>query len=155
LNGLLVHFVGVLLFILFSNAGLGFYNGALVFQNFFPLFTVATIFSIFFATFLYLKATLFKNDKLALHSDNFLVNWVMGAELNPFIFGFEIKANSYRPGFILEHIFAVSACFQQYQQFNEISSPMLMYQLITFLYLFDCYYYEDGLILMFDIIEEK
>eukprot|EP01080_Neovahlkampfia_damariscottae_P000168 gene168-4414_t len=155
LNGLRVHFTSIFLFVIFSNTGLGLFDGAIVWRNFFKIGTVAMIFSILFATFLYIKAYVQKN-KLNIHgNNNFFMNWFIGVELNPFIFGFEIKANSYRPAFILEHLFAVSALYEQYYKFNSISPSMMVFQFITFSYIFDCYYYEDGLILMYDIIEEN
>ena len=155
LNGLLVHFVAMLLYIMFSNLGFGYFDGRIVWRNFTGIAGFAMIFSLFFATFLYIKANIQKKNLNIHGNNNFLMNWFTGVELNPFIFGFEIKTNSYRPAFILEHLIAISAMYEQYYSYNEISISMIVFQFIVFSYIFDCYYYEDGLILMFDIIEEK
>lgn len=154
MNGMVVHFVGVTLYFVLSNVGLGLYSATIVLDHFSSLLSTAIIWSFVFTTILIVKALLMKS-KLTLHSNNPIMNFWYGIELNPFILGFEIKYFSYRPAFILEHLIILSGLYKQYTLHGTISNAMIMYQLITLLYLLDCWWFEEGVILMFDIIEEK
>lgn len=159
LNGLSVHFSALFCFFLFSDIGLfKFYRFSILFDQYFSLLLVGTVFSIMFSLFLHFKAHLYNRpEQLTFHSNNSLMNWIYGIELNPFILGFEVKHFSYRPAFIIEHLIVLGAMSKQYisSENNSISISMIIYQVITLIYIVDCFFYEDGILLMFDIIEEK
>jgi len=159
LNGLAVHFSALFFFFLFSDFGLfKFYRFSILFDQYFSLLGVGIAFSIMFSLFLHFKAYLYNRpEQLTYHSNNFLMNWIYGIELNPFILGFEVKHFSYRPAFIIEHLIVLGAMSKQYviSESNSISISMVIYQVITLIYIGDCFFYEDGILLMFDIIEEN
>lgn len=69
--------------------------------------------------------------------------------------GFEFKFFSYRPAFLLECCLGLSGLMKQWKLYGTVSTPMVLYNVFNLIYFWDAGWFEEGLILMFDIIEEK
>lgn len=89
------------------------------------------------------------------HYEPWYMEFWCGKELNPHIFGFELKFFWYRPGFLLWSIFNISFWALQVEMHGRTSVPMLLYQFISYFYIVDAFWYEIGMAFMFDIIEEN
>ncbi|KAL9644401.1 hypothetical protein ABK040_013630 [Willaertia magna] len=124
------------------------------------LIITTLIFSLFFCTFLFLRATFYipkdqQNYQYPPTLFNFIKNYWCGVELNPHIYGFEIKLFSYRPAFILLSMINISFIFEQYSLYQTLSLNLVTFEFISFWYIIDAFVFEYGLVFMFDIIEEN
>ena len=122
-----------------------------------PLLTTSVLFSVLLSVFLYLR-TLFwipKEQQNYVYNGNPIMNFWVGTELNPHLFGFEIKLFGYRPAFVLITLINLSTLAAQYERYSACSTPMLLFQAISLWYSIDCFWFENGLVFMFDIIEEN
>lgn len=86
------------------------------------------------------------------HYNNVILDFWCGAELNPHLFGFEIKEFSYRPAFVFIALINMSATAKQYDIYGTVFLPMALFQIISAFYAIDALMFESGLITMFDII---
>ncbi|KAL0477923.1 delta(14)-sterol reductase [Acrasis kona] len=156
LNGLRAHILAMILYIVGSDYCLNLYKATIIYDNYGPLLTTTVLWAFLFSAFLYLRAKFVipKVDQ-NYQSDNFLVNFWCGVELNPHVLGFEVKCWSYRPGFILMSLINISVLAKQLELYHSVSTPMIMFQAISLFYVVDAFYFETGLVYMFDIIEEN
>jgi len=88
-----------------------------------------------------------------------VLGWVQdlffGVELNPSLFGVDLKMFSYRPSLIGLGLLNVSFAVVQYQKYGALSPAMVLYQLFYFLYLANYFQFEYGMIFTWDIIAER
>jgi len=156
LNGLRVHILAMILYVVGSDYGLNLYRATIIHDNYGALLTTTVVWAFLFSAYLYVRAT-FMIPKIDqnYHSSNPVENFWIGIELNPHILGFEVKCWSYRPGFILMSLINLSVLAKQYELYHTISTPMAMFQAISLFYVVDAFYFETGLVYMFDIIEEN
>jgi delta14-sterol reductase len=156
-NGLRVYLLAIVLFIVGSYY-FDLFPARILHDHYGALLSTDVLFTLIFSLFLYLRAFFWipKQQANFLYSPyNFIMNFWVGSELNPHIFGFELKLFAYRPGFILLTLLNISNIAVQYEKYGKISLPMLVFQIISFWYAVDAFWFEKGLIFMFDIIEEN
>lgn len=79
----------------------------------------------------------------------------LGAELNPTWFGVDMKMFSYRPSLIGLAILNLSFAALQLETYGELSAPMMLYQAFTFIYVFNYFQFEYGMVFTWDIIAER
>lgn len=79
----------------------------------------------------------------------------MGVELNPSLFGVDLKMYSYRPS--LMGLFVINAAFAcvQLEKYGTLSQPMILYQVFTFIYVSNYFQFEYGMLYTWDIMSEK
>ncbi|EFC39093.1 ERG4/ERG24 ergosterol biosynthesis protein family protein [Naegleria gruberi] len=129
---------------------------SLVCKSFGQLLVTSLVFSFLLTSFLNLRCVLQPERSNYVYPKwNIIMNFWCGVELNPHIFGFEIKQFSYRPAFLMIGILNLSFAFEQFRLYQTLSQNFITFQIISFLYLIDCFVFEEGLIFMFDIIEEN
>ena len=148
LNGL------ALFLIVVAVAGLaqwsGWFSLANLYTHFAALFVVANVFALALSAWLYWGAAR-KPDTPAESRWSFL----MGRDLNPVLFGMDLKMFSYRPSLIGLALFNLSFAAVQYETHGELTLAMTLYQLFTFAYLFNYFQFEDGMIYTWDIVSER
>jgi hypothetical protein len=156
LNGSYVHLSAVLLYVL-ATFGLNLFPATIIYNHYGPLLTTTLLFSVGLTLFLYLRSLFWlpKSEQNFHYNNNPIMNFWVGTELNPHFFGFEVKLFSYRPGFILLSLINVSCLAVQYEKYSAISTPMIIFQLISLWYAIDCFLFENGTVFMFDVIEEN
>ena len=78
-----------------------------------------------------------------------------GVELNPALWGVDIKMFSYRPS--LMGLFALNASFAavQYEQLGTLTTAMMLYQAFTFVYVLNYFQFEHGMLFTWDIVAER
>ena len=79
----------------------------------------------------------------------------MGSELNPTCCGVDLKMFSYRPSLIGLAVFNLSFAAVQYETDGRLTLAMAIYQAITFVYVFNYFQFEYGMVHTWDIIAER
>lgn len=78
-----------------------------------------------------------------------------GVELNPAWFGVDLKLFSYRPSLIALALFNASFAVVQYETYGGLTLAMALYQIFTFLYVFNYFQFEYGMTHTWDIVSER
>jgi delta14-sterol reductase len=78
-----------------------------------------------------------------------------GVELNPTLFGIDLKVFAYQPSLIGLGVLNVAFAWAQLEQTGAITPQMLAYQCFWWAYLFTHYWIEDNVLSMWDVIAEK
>lgn len=78
-----------------------------------------------------------------------------GVELNPTLFGVDLKVFAYQPSLIGLGVLNVAFAWAQVEQLGIITPQMLAYQCFWWAYLFTHYWQEDNVLSMWDVIAEK
>ncbi len=79
----------------------------------------------------------------------------MGAELNPTLFGVDLKMFAYHPSLIGLGLINVAFAFAQVERYGALSPEMLLYQAFTWSYLFTHYVAERFMLSTWDILAER
>jgi delta14-sterol reductase len=78
-----------------------------------------------------------------------------GAELNPTLLGVDLKVFAYQPSLIGLWLLNLSFAYRQYELQGELTPQMIAYQAFWWLYLTTHYWYERGVLSMWDVIAEN
>lgn len=147
-------FTSFILLLAFFYGGVypGWWKPTVVYDNFWPLFTVANLFSFAQVIFLYIKGTFFgKPDSTG---SVFWDIWY-GVELNPRLLDFDFKYFAYRPLIMGWALLILSIVHHQYAVYGVVSTPMLLYLIFTWTYTIDYLWLEQKICTTWDIIAEK
>ncbi len=88
-------------------------------------------------------------------SEGLLKDYFMGVELNPSLFGVDLKMFSYKPSLIGLFVLNVSFAAVQLHTYGGLSNAMILYQLFTAIYIFNYFHFEYGMVFTWDIIAER
>lgn len=136
----------IVLLVVAGGAPLGLSLRPLV-SHFWDLLLAANLFSLGLTGVLYLRGA--ERDR---HP---LAGFWYGTELNPSWFGVDIKIFSYRPSLIGLALFNLAFAYAQFEQFGQLSLAMWLYQGFTLFYLLSSFQFEQGMLSMWDVIEER
>lgn len=150
-NGLVV--TGVVITALATAHWSGYISGSWVADNYAQLFVAANIFSLVFSVYLFAVGRLSRR-KNWLKQRSVWDDFVMGAQLNPFFLGVNLKFFSYRPAMAGWLIVNLSFLCKHYEVLGFITSRMLLYQLATAWYIWDYFVHEPKIVSTWDIIAE-
>ncbi|EME30883.1 delta14-sterol reductase [Galdieria sulphuraria] len=128
-------------------------DGTWISRHYFDLFVSANWIALCLATYLFLSHKLF-GRKNWLRNRSFLSDFILGSELNPFIWKINVKFFWLRPSMIGWCLINLSHLFFQFIQHQSISARMVVYQLLTNLYIIDYFYNEVKMTTTWDIIAE-
>ena len=120
---------------------------SVIYHRFWEIFAVANIVSFVASFWLYAKA----KDK----GPSFLKDYWYGAEFNPTLMGVDLKLFAYRPSLMGLALINAAFAYLQYERYGHVTLAMALYQSMTLFYLLSSFEYENGLLSMFDMIEEK
>jgi delta14-sterol reductase len=135
----------------FGGAYAGIIDPAYAAKNFGPLSLVVFLWSFLLSVFLYFKGKFSKDNGI---TGDIIYDFIIGTQLNPSIFGVDIKMYSLKPGMMGWTILNLSFAAKQLEQYGELSSPMIFYQLLSFVYVFDYFYQEPRMLSTWDIVSE-
>jgi protein-S-isoprenylcysteine O-methyltransferase Ste14 len=80
----------------------------------------------------------------------------LGAELNPRIFGVDLKVfYDGRPSLLTWVIVSLSMASVQYEKYGKLSTPMMMFVGFSLFYMFDFFFYEDRFLTGWEICQER
>ena len=128
----------------------GWFSLATLYTHFAALFVAANLFAFGLAAWLYWGGA-GKPSTPAESRSGFL----MGRNLNPVWFGMDLKMFSYRPSLIGLALFNASFAVVQYETYGELTLAMTLYQIFTFVYIFNYFQFEHGMIHTWDIVSER
>jgi delta14-sterol reductase len=78
-----------------------------------------------------------------------------GAELNPRWWGIDLKTWAYHPSLIGLSLLNASFAVRQWELYGELTPQMIAYQAFWWLYMTTHFWYERGVLSMWDVIAEK
>lgn len=84
-----------------------------------------------------------------------LADYFYGVELNPKLFGLDLKMFSYRPSLIGLGLINASFAAEQIRVHGELSPRMALYQIFYIVYLTNYFQFEYGMLHTWDIIAER
>ncbi|CAN8067558.1 unnamed protein product [Agarophyton chilense] len=150
-NGLLV--TGAVVTILAFSVWNGYIRASWVAHNYAHLFVATNLYALVLSTYLFVKGRLSRPPNW-LKPRSMLSDFVMGSELNPFLFGVNLKFFSYRPSMCGWLIVNLSFLAKQYETHGFISGRMMLYQITTAWYIWDYFVHETKIVSTWDIIAE-
>lgn len=127
------------------------------YDKFFQLMTSAFLFSFALAVFLYIKAKLAPENKIAPggNTGNLIYDFFMGHELNPRIGSFDFKFFcEMRPGLIGWTMINLVFLVKDYEKDGEIDPSLALVAFFQALYVADALWFEDAILTTMDIIFE-
>jgi len=125
-----------------------------LYDNFGPLYTVATLWATAISFACYFGAKIYNVEERM--SGIFVYDFFMGAVLNPSVFGFDFKFFAeIRPGIMLWFFLTCSMAVKQYDQVGYVCAPLLCMCFYHLCYANACYKGEECIPMSMDIIYEK
>lgn len=126
-------------------------------REFWSFFIVANVFAVAWT------AILWRNGRRAippqqrgpLTPKNVVAELWYGVELNPTWQGVDLKVFAYQPSLIGLSVLNVAFAYVQVEEYGSLPPQMIAYQCFWWLYMTTHYYYEAGILSMWDIIAEK
>lgn len=129
---------------------LGWFSLGEAIAHFFALFIVANVFAFALSLWLYFHGT--SNGE---SSSGFWQGYFFGVTSNPSWFGLDLKFFSYRPSLIGLALLNLSFAALQYETYGTLSLAMVLYQVFTFIYVFNYFQFEHGMVHTWDMISER
>ena len=128
----------------------GWFSLATLHAHFGALFVAANVFAFGLAGWLY-----WRGARASDAPRGFWRGFFLGRELNPTWFGVDLKLFSYRPSLIGLALLNASFAVAQYEAHGELTLAMTLYQVFTFLYVFNYFQFEHGMAHTWDIASER
>lgn len=150
-NGLSVLFFTVATYVTCHFTGL--IDGAWIARHYFDLLVTANWIALCLATYLFLSFKLV-GRKNWLTKRSWFADFILGSELNPFIWKINVKFFWLRPSMIGWCLINVSHLLLQFIEHQKFSYRMVVYQIFTNLYIVDYFYNEVKMTTTWDIIAE-
>ena len=148
LNGLTLFLVTVLL--VGIGQVLGWFSLSFLYNHFMALLIAANVLAFSVAGWLYWRGSTDQETQ-----KGFLREFFLGRDLNPVWFGVDLKFFSYRPSLIALALFNISFAVVQLETYGELSFAMVLYQVFTFVYVFNYFQFEYGMVHTWDIVSER
>lgn len=146
LNGLLL--LSTLAVVLAVGQLSGLFSLARVHQLFWPLLVVGNVFAFVHTGWLYARGHK-KSGKGALEDLWF------GPELNPELWGIDLKMFAYLPSLMGLWVLNLSFAAAQYEQLGHLTTRMELYELFFTIYVFNYFQFEYGMLHTWDVIAEN
>jgi delta14-sterol reductase len=127
-------------------------NPSYIMRNIPALFVVANIWA-FSGIFIHFAWGLTKPDHE--RHGNILLDLWYGIDLNPRILGIDLKVFAYLPSMLLWLVFNLFALLAHYDRFGTVHTGMIMYQVFTGIYVLDYFWFEEAILSIYDVIEER
>jgi len=119
-------------------------------DRFWSLFAAANIVAVAWTALLYQSAKTRRSGPLGLIKDLWF-----GAELNPTLLGVDLKTFAYQPSLIGLWLLNLAFAYRQFEALGSLTAQMIAYQAFWWLYLTTHYWYERGVLSMWDVIAEN
>ncbi len=148
LNGLSLFLITVLGAFILNVADV--FSLSTLIEEFFAFFIVANVFSFLLSGWLYWRGARSQDSPTG-----FLRGYFYGVEHSPSWFGIDLKLFSYRPSLIALGLFNLSFAAAQYEANGELTPAMILYQAFTFLYVFNYFQFEYGMVHTWDLVSER
>ena len=131
------------------------WNLTFIARAFFPLLIIATIFSLIWSLLLFFLGRRKQGENKCKGVKGILHDFWFGPELNPTLWGVDLKMFTYQPSLIGLSFINWSFLFLQLQESGYILPQMWMYQGFWWFYLFTHYILEEFMLTTWDIMAEN
>lgn len=128
----------------------GWFSLSALYTHFVALFVVTNGFAFALSVWLYCRGAWTRDPPRGKWRGFFF-----GVELNPTLFGVDLKLYSYRPSLIGLALFNASFAVVQYETYGKLTLAMALYQIFTFLYVLNYFQFEHGMLHTWDIVSER
>jgi Delta14-sterol reductase len=125
---------------------------AIVQEHFVALWIAANVFAIGHSVALYLAGRSKPDSKR--HGSAIADVWY-GVALNPRWLGVDLKMFAYRPSLMGLAVINASFAYVQWETYGHLSQAMILYQAFTFVYVFNYFQFEYGMLHTWDVISER
>lgn len=154
LNGFKVFVVSILTFL--GGAYFELWSATIIYDNLWDLIIVINLSSFALSIFLYIKGKYFAPPKKIHSNEDIILDLWYGLELNPHIFGVDVKFFSEsRPQLIGWILVGISIAAKQYERHGELSHQMILFLIFTTIYAGDYFWFEICMTTTWDIIAER
>jgi delta14-sterol reductase len=155
LNGLLL---AVLTWVMFYVGGfvLGLFRPTIIYENMAPLSTTVLITVVLLSVYLFVSGSLNgKGERTGTGVAAFVHDFWAGVELNPSMFGIDVKFASLKIALVGWILINMSFAAEQLRvNGGKLSDGMILYQFFSLVYSVDYYYNESAMLSTWDIISE-
>ncbi|KAM9986313.1 hypothetical protein ACTFIY_010734 [Dictyostelium cf. discoideum] len=151
INGLNLFFC-LIGFFFFGSYYMKWFEPTLVYDHFGPIFTTVNIFATLLTITLFITGITSGRGK---REGNLIHDLFLGVELNPRFAGLDLKFFALRPALMGWIMVNFSLAAQEYKVYGSLSAGMILYQIFTFIYAFDYFYFEECMLSTWDIIAEN
>lgn len=128
----------------------GWFSLSALYTHFAALFLVTNIIALFLASWLYIHGRSSPG-----RPSGFWRGFFFGVEASPRWFDVDLKLFSYRPSLIGLALFNASFAVVQYETYSTLTTGMILYQAFTFIYVFNYFQFEHGMIYTWDMVSER
>jgi hypothetical protein len=150
-NGLRCYFTTIALFLL--GGYLGLWKLSLAYDNLLPLVSTANLFAWTCWMIIYIRGL---NSPKRRPTEGWLNDFWFGVELNPKFLGSDCTLFfDGRPSLLGWEMVTLSYGFKQLELSGTLTTPMILVQIFTFVYMFNFFYTEDHFITTWDVYIEK
>ncbi|KAF2069838.1 hypothetical protein CYY_008843 [Polysphondylium violaceum] len=150
-NGLSLFFC-LCFFFFFGSYGMNWFEPTLVYDHFGPIFTTVNLFATLLTVILFFTGLASGRGK---RHGNLIHDLFLGVELNPRFAGLDLKFFSLRPALMGWVMVNFSLAAQEFKVYGSLSTGMILYQIFTFIYAFDYFFFEEYMLSTWDIIAEN
>jgi delta14-sterol reductase len=132
----------------------GAYTLATVHRLFWPLLVVANAFAVAHTLWLFVRGR--RHQRAAGAADAGVVKdlW-FGAELNPELWGIDLKMFAYIPSLMGLWVLNLSFASAQYAELGHLTTRMALFQIFYTIYIFNYFQFEYGMLHTWDVIAEN
>jgi delta14-sterol reductase len=128
----------------------GWFTLVAVHRLFWPLLVVANLFSFAHTAWLFARGR-----RRGASDGSVLRDWWFGPELNPELWGVDLKMFAYIPSLMGLWVLNLSFAAEQYAQLGHLTLRMELYQLFYTVYIFNYFQFEYGMLHTWDVIAEN
>ncbi len=128
----------------------GWFSLSALYHHFAALFVVANIFAFAISGWLFFQGVRKRNP-----TSGRMRGFFYGLEASPAWCGVDLKLFSYRPSLIGLALFNASFAAVQYETYGMLTEAMVLYQLFTWIYVFNYFQFEYGMIHTWDMVSER
>lgn len=132
------------------------FPATIIYDNMAPLSTTVLLFVLFFSTYLFVSGLMNgKGKRTGTGVGAFVHDFWAGVELNPSLFGLDVKFLSLKVALVGWVVMNMSfAAAQMRVNGGRLSDGMIFYQIFAFVYSADYYWHESAMLSTWDIISE-
>lgn len=132
--------------------GLRWFSLATVHRLFWPLFVVANVFAFAHTGWLFVVG---RRRRTAAAAHGALGDFWFGPELNPELWGVDLKMFAYLPSLMALWVINLSFAAVQYEALGHLTTRMALYQSFFTVYIFNYFQFEYGMLHTWDVIAEN
>ncbi|ELT88706.1 hypothetical protein CAPTEDRAFT_175708 [Capitella teleta] len=133
------------------------YDPSVVYENFLPLASIATVFSYVMSCYLYLRSHTVPENELAEggNSGYIIYDYFIGRELNPRLGPWDLKFFcELRPGLIGWVMLDLCFCAEAYKQQGEVPAALALVTFFHAFYVADALWFEEAILTTMDIVHD-